>query len=244
MIRKYVSLVLLFVLISIAALSLTRASKQIQGTVAEQTAATTTTIIYAQPTGFPTPTPSPTPTPTPTSTTTALPTTSTTSTLTPTTTTSTITATTSTTSSILTSTTSIHTSTTTTILRCPCLLEEILGDNPEEVEQLRNFRDEVLNKTPSGRRLIRLYYQCGPAILKILEEDDTFRDRVIRLYFHLGPTVAKIMVENEILREELIRLYCQWGPAVIKALEEDESFREEIKDIIDDIGILFKAKSE
>jgi hypothetical protein len=81
MVRKYVSLILLFVLISIAALSLTRASKQIQGTVGGQTAATTTTIIYAQPTGFPTPTPSPTST----STTSSLLTTSTTSTLIPTT---------------------------------------------------------------------------------------------------------------------------------------------------------------
>jgi len=131
-------------------------------------------------------------------------------------------------------TTSILT-TTTTVIQCPCLAEEIYGENPEEVALLRNFRDESLTKTVSGQELIRIYYQCSPALVRIIEKDEVLKENLVRLYYKWGHTVIKVIEENETLREELIILYHQWGPAIIKAVEGDEKFREEIKDAIDDI---------
>ena len=68
--------------------------------------------------------------------------------------------------------------TTTTVPEQPCLSEEIYGEDLEEAELLRNFRDNVLNQTSEGRELIRLYYQWGPVIVKAMEEDEEFKKGV------------------------------------------------------------------
>ena len=59
-----------------------------------------------------------------------------------------------------------------------CPTEEIFGEHSEKTELLRNFRDEVLNKTPEGKELIKLYYQFSPAIVKAMEEDEAFKEEV------------------------------------------------------------------
>jgi len=43
---------------------------------------------------------------------------------------------------------------------------------------MRNFRDNILSKTPEGRELIKLYYQWSPAIVKAMEEDEEFKGDV------------------------------------------------------------------
>jgi len=40
---------------------------------------------------------------------------------------------------------------------------------------LRHFRDTVLNQTPTGQEITKLYYQLTPAILKALEDDEEFK---------------------------------------------------------------------
>jgi hypothetical protein len=67
-----------------------------------------------------------------------------------------------------------------------------------------------LSKTPSGRELIKLYYQVSPMLVEMLEDD-------------------------ELLRESFIRFYYEWGPALLEAIEEDEAFRSEIKEMIDGV---------
>jgi hypothetical protein len=62
--------------------------------------------------------------------------------------------------------------------RFPCLVKEIYSENAEEVAFLRNFRDEVLGKSPSGGELIRLYYEWGPTIIKAMEEDEEYRREI------------------------------------------------------------------
>jgi len=59
-----------------------------------------------------------------------------------------------------------------------CPIIEIHGAHSEETELLRNFRDNVLNKTPEGQEIIRLYYECSPAIVEAMEEDEEFRAEV------------------------------------------------------------------
>ena len=63
---------------------------------------------------------------------------------------------------------------TTTITICP--LKEIFGQHSEETELLRYFRDQVLNKTPGGKEVIRLYYDWSPVIVKAMEMDEEFKE--------------------------------------------------------------------
>ena len=59
-----------------------------------------------------------------------------------------------------------------------CLLEEIYGEDSEEVENLRNFRDDILSQSPEGQELIKIYYEWSPAIVKAMEEDEEFKEEV------------------------------------------------------------------
>jgi len=60
----------------------------------------------------------------------------------------------------------------------PCLSEEIYGEDSEEAEILRYMRDNILSHTPEGQELIRLYYEWSPAIVKVMEDDEEFREDV------------------------------------------------------------------
>ncbi len=92
------------------------------------------------------------------------------------------------------STTTTAASTTTTVKESPCLVRKIYSENSEEVEFLRNFRDHILSKTPSGRELIRLYYQLSPAIVKAVEENEALREEVKKI---IDKTLPLIEVEVE-----------------------------------------------
>ena len=70
-------------------------------------------------------------------------------------------------------TTIVSTTTTTTEGACPA--EEIYGEDAEETQLLRYFRDNVLHQTPEGRELIKLYYHWGPEIVRTMEEDEEFK---------------------------------------------------------------------
>ena len=70
------------------------------------------------------------------------------------------------------------TSTTTTMRERLCLLEQIYDKDSEAVEFLRKFRDAVLTQTPEGKKLIKLYYQWSPVIIKTMREDEEFKEEV------------------------------------------------------------------
>ena len=70
-----------------------------------------------------------------------------------------------------------------------CFLSKMYGEDSEEVELLRNFRDEVLNKTPVGQEIIRLYYQWSPAIIKVMEKDAEFKEDVKELIEGILPMI-------------------------------------------------------
>ncbi|MCK5513548.1 MAG: hypothetical protein KAJ00_03535, partial [Deltaproteobacteria bacterium] len=59
-----------------------------------------------------------------------------------------------------------------------CPTEQIYGQDSEEVETLRHFRDNVLSKTPTGQEIIRLYYEWSPAIVEAMEEDEEFKEGI------------------------------------------------------------------
>jgi hypothetical protein len=90
-----------------------------------------------------------------------------------------------------TSTTSIvpTTTTTTSTVQNPCLALKIYGEHSEEVEFLRQVRDNVLNKTAEGRELIKLYYEWSPAIVKALEGDEKFKGEIKEIIDGILPLI-------------------------------------------------------
>ena len=59
-----------------------------------------------------------------------------------------------------------------------CPSEALYGENSEETELLRNFRDNVLSQTPAGQEIIKLYYEISPAVVKAMEEDEAFKQEM------------------------------------------------------------------
>ena len=76
-------------------------------------------------------------------------------------------------------TTIITTTSSTTSCRIPlCCINQTFGEDSEQAESLRFFRDEVLSKTREGQEIIRLYYEWSPLIVKMIEEDAEFEAEV------------------------------------------------------------------
>jgi hypothetical protein len=82
----------------------------------------------------------------------------------------------------------VNTTTTTTAL-CPS--ETIFGKYSEKIELLRYFRDTVLSKTPEGQEIIRLYYEWNPVILKVMEEDEEFKDNLKEMLVGILPLIGE-----------------------------------------------------
>ena len=59
-----------------------------------------------------------------------------------------------------------------------CPTESIYGEHSEQTELLRYIRDNVLSTTKEGRELIKLYYEWSPVIVKVMEEDEEFKEVV------------------------------------------------------------------
>ena len=97
-----------------------------------------------------------------------------------------------TTTTILQSTTTVTGATTTTSIECP--LREIYGEDSEETEFLRYIRDKVLNKSPAGQEIIRLYYQWSPVIVKAMEGNKKFKEEVKEMIDGVLPLI-EISVE-------------------------------------------------
>ena len=82
---------------------------------------------------------------------------------------------------INTTTTTTNSSTTTTNINEDCFLKKIYDEHSEEIELLRCFRDNVLNQTPEGQAIIRLYYEWSPIIVKAMEEDEEFKEELKKM---------------------------------------------------------------
>jgi ELWxxDGT repeat protein len=76
-------------------------------------------------------------------------------------------------------TTTIPTSTTTTTTPNPplCAVEAIYGENSEQTELLRKYRDDVLSKTSEGQEIIKTYYKFSFTITKLLKQMPLLKNR-------------------------------------------------------------------
>ncbi len=90
-------------------------------------------------------------------------------------------------------TTQVASSTTTTTSPGPCLAESIYGEYSEETELLRDFRNNVLNKSLEGHEIIRLYYQWSPSLVEAIRKDKEFKEDIITIMDGILP-----MIDNSI----------------------------------------------
>ena len=78
------------------------------------------------------------------------------------------------------------TTTTTSTSGTTCPSEEMYGTASPETQLLRNFRDTILNGTPEGQDLIKLYYTWSPFLVEAMRNDEELKTQ-------LKETVDKIL---------------------------------------------------
>jgi hypothetical protein len=117
-----------------------------------------------------------------------------------TTTTTSGTSTTTTTIQGGTTTTTYVTTTTTTKKQGPCPSEKIYGENSEQTQLLREYRDNVLSKTPEGQEVIKIYYKFSPAVTKLLEQRPLLKKRAKAIIDCMLPGIRKKVEESNIDR--------------------------------------------
>lgn len=70
-----------------------------------------------------------------------------------------------------------------------CPASVALGEDTNENDTLRAFRDGVLRKTPSGKTIIEAYYRFAPEIAFMLVGDQNLREQVKNLLIELQPAL-------------------------------------------------------
>lgn len=94
------------------------------------------------------------------------------------------------------STTTTTPTTTTTIQSGPCAAESIYGENSEETELLRKYRDNVLSKTPEGQEIIKTYYKFSPKVTMLLKQRQLLKNRVKTFFDGMLPGIRKKVEES------------------------------------------------
>jgi alpha-tubulin suppressor-like RCC1 family protein len=89
-----------------------------------------------------------------------------------------------------------HNTTTTTIPSWSCAVDFIYGENSEETELLREYRDKVLSKTAEGQELIKTYYKFSPSITKLLEQRPLLKNKAKAFIDSMLPGIRKKVNES------------------------------------------------
>ena len=78
-------------------------------------------------------------------------------------------------------------------LTTACIQQEGKGDDCEELQVLRGFRDRYLRQQQDGESLVRAYYRHAPEIVKAIDRADNNREVYAHIYRHMIlPTVELV----------------------------------------------------
>ena len=77
-----------------------------------------------------------------------------------------------------------------------CAAEAIYGENSEQTELLRKYRDNVLRKTPEGQEIIKTYCAFSSTITKILEQNPLLKNRAKAYIDSMLPGIRKKIDES------------------------------------------------
>ena len=89
------------------------------------------------------------------------------------------------------------TTTTTTIPSSPCAAESIYGEQSEQTELLRTYRDNILSKTPEGQEMIKTYYKFSPTVTKLFELMPLLKNRAKTFIDGMLPGIRKKIEESQ-----------------------------------------------
>lgn len=100
-----------------------------------------------------------------------------------------------------------------------CFMFLLLYNDETTLQALRQFRDEVLLKSTSGRELVSLYYMLSPSYISILDQNPDLRAETLRVFKKVYPEVAralktkKITLSPQLLKEvrNVFDLYYEAG---------------------------------
>ena len=71
-----------------------------------------------------------------------------------------------------------------------------MANNSEQTELLREYRDNVLSKTPEGQEIINTYYKFSPAVTELLERRPLLKDKARRIIDNMLPGIRKKVEES------------------------------------------------
>jgi hypothetical protein len=72
-----------------------------------------------------------------------------------------------------------------------CTAEAIYGEDSEQTELLREYRDKVLSKTPEGQELIKAYYKFSPTVTELLERNPVLKNKTKEFIDSMLPEIRK-----------------------------------------------------
>lgn len=73
-----------------------------------------------------------------------------------------------------------------------CVEYHNLPDDCYQLQTLRNFRDNILLKNNSGKRLINLYYNVAPKIVSKLKADKNHDLEFLKIFNHINKACSLI----------------------------------------------------
>ena len=77
-----------------------------------------------------------------------------------------------------------------------CAVEAIYGEQSEQAELLREYRDNVLSKTPDGQEMIETYYKLSPAVTELLERKPLLKNKAKMIIDSMLPGIRKKVQER------------------------------------------------
>jgi hypothetical protein len=74
-----------------------------------------------------------------------------------------------------------------------CVAETILQNDEECLNVLREFRDKILLKTEKGERLVELYYEYSPILIKLIQDKPELQAKLEQKIKILIPEIKKAL---------------------------------------------------
>jgi hypothetical protein len=74
-----------------------------------------------------------------------------------------------------------------------CPAETVLQDDEESLNVLREFRDKILLKTEKGKRLVDLYYEYSPILIKLIKDKPELKAKLKQRIKTVIPGIKKAL---------------------------------------------------